>query len=53
MQVLFEQKEGEYLIGHTTNYLKVAVDFNKSLENTIQNVEIVNLEKEFLVGKVL
>ena len=53
VQVLFEQKEGEYLIGHTTNYLKVAVDFNKSLENTIQNVEIVNLEKEFLVGKVL
>ena len=53
VQVLFEQKEGEYLIGHTTNYLKVAVDFNKSLENTIQNVEIANLEKEFLVGKVL
>ena len=53
VQVLFEQKEGEYLIGHTTNYLKVAVDFNKSLENTIQNVEIVNLEKEFLVGKIL
>ena len=53
VQVLFEQKEGEYLIGHTTNYLKVAVDFNKSLENTIQNVEIINLEKEFLVGKIL
>lgn len=53
VQVLFEQKEGEYLIGHTTNYLKVAVDFNKSLENTIQNVEIANLEKEFLVGKIL
>lgn len=52
-KVLFEQKEGEYIIGHTTNYLKVAVDYKKGLENTIQDVEITKLDKEFLIGRLI
>ena len=52
-KVLFEQKEGKYIIGHTTNYLKVAVNYKKELENTIQDVEITKLDKEFLIGKLI
>ena len=47
------KKEGEYIIGHTTNYLKVAVDYKKGLENTIQDVEITKLDKEFLIGRLI
>ena len=53
VEVLFEQKEGEYIIGHTTNYLKVAANYEKLLENTIQNVEIKSVDKEFLIGNLL
>lgn len=52
-KVLFEQKEGKYIIGHTTNYLKVAVNYKKELENTIQDVEITKLDKEFLIGRLI
>ncbi len=41
VEVLLENREGEYLKGHTTNYMIVKVKTEEELENTIQKVKIV------------
>ena len=46
MKVLFEEKEGEYLKGHTSNYIVVKIPY-QPLENTIAKVKI---EKKFPLG---
>ena len=51
VEVLLEEREGEYLKGHTTNYMVVKIKTEKHLENTIQNVKIDKLEKLELIGK--
>ena len=38
VEVLLEEREGEYLKGHTTNYMVVKMKTNENLENTIQKV---------------
>lgn len=38
VEVLLEEREGEYLKGHTTNYMVVKMKTNQELENTIQKV---------------
>ena len=40
VEVLLEEREGEYLKGHTTNYMVVKVKTNENLENTIQKVTV-------------
>ena len=40
VEVLLEEREGEYLKGHTTNYMVVKMKTNENLENTIQKVVI-------------
>ena len=57
VEVLFEEeyiRDGEsYIKGHTTNYIVVEVkqiDANKIEENTIQTVEIVDVDGVNLVG---
>ena len=52
VEVLFEEKEGYYIKGHTTNYMVVKVPYEK-LENTICRVKIEDLENLELVGKVI
>lgn len=52
LPVLFEQKEGEYAVGHTTNYLKIGVNNSQILENSIKIVEIHEQNKGFLTGKL-
>lgn len=63
--VLFEEQDGEYLKGHTTNYrlVKVAVNeeiekdnekessIEKTLENEIVNVKIIKAEGLELIGE--
>ena len=44
--VLFENHEGDYLIGFTENYIKVKVPFEGGLINTIQRVKIENVSSE-------
>lgn len=39
-EVLLEEREGEYLKGHTTNYMVVKMKTNENLENTIQKVTV-------------
>ena len=38
VEVLLEEREGEYLKGHTTNYMIVKMKTNENLENTIQKI---------------
>ena len=40
VEVLLEEREGEYLKGHTTNYMIVKMKTNENLENTIQKVVV-------------
>ena len=40
VEVLLEEREGEYLKGHTTNYIVVKMKTNENLENTIQKVVV-------------
>ena len=66
LSVLFEEQDGEYLKGHTTNYrlVKVAVNeeiekdnekessIEKTLENEIVNVKIIKAEGLELIGEL-
>lgn len=40
VEVLLEEREGECLKGHTTNYMVVKMKTNENLENTIQKVTV-------------
>ena len=48
--MLFEEKEGEYIKGHTTNYMLVKVPY-RNIENNIEKVRIVKEENLELVGE--
>lgn len=50
--VLLEDREGEYIKGHTTNYMVVKVKTKEELENTIQEAEIIGIENLELVGNL-
>lgn len=51
IDVLFEEQEGEYVKGHTTNYIMVYVKSDDtSIENTIKKVKITEVIGENLVG---
>lgn len=50
--VLFEQEEGEYIKGHTSNYLVVKVN-EKRLENKMLKVKVTNRESDELIGKIV
>lgn len=52
IDVLFEEKDGEYIKGHTTNYIMVYVKSDdKTLEDTIRKVKITNALDEHLIGE--
>ncbi|MCI8361867.1 MAG: tRNA (N(6)-L-threonylcarbamoyladenosine(37)-C(2))-methylthiotransferase MtaB [Clostridia bacterium] len=50
VKVLFEEKEGEYIKGHTTNYMVVKVPY-REIENIIEKVKIEKIENLELIGK--
>lgn len=54
VEVLFEEQDGEYIKGHTANYLMVKVKgFNiKEYHNKIEKVKIKKFLKEELIGKI-
>jgi len=52
VEVLFEEKDGDFFKGHTTNYIMVKVKNNDDiLENTIKKVKIDTMEDLILIGK--
>ena len=52
VKVLFEEKDGEYIKGHTTNYMVVKAPY-KSIENIIEKVKIEREENLELIGNFL
>lgn len=50
--VLLEQEEGEYIKGHTSNYLVVKAK-GKELENKMLRVKITSREDDELIGKIM
>lgn len=50
--VLFEQEEGDYIKGHTSNYLVVKAK-GKELENKMLRVKITSREDDELIGKIM
>lgn len=51
LKVLFEKQDGEYIKGHTTNYLVVKVK-ETELENQIKDVKIVSRDNLELIGEM-
>ncbi len=52
VQVLFEEKEGEYYKGHTPNYMMLQVKSKENLENKIKTVKIDIIEKDKIIGSI-
>ena len=51
-KVLFESYKDEYLYGYTENYIMVKVRGDKSLCGTIQDVDLISLETEQMLGTI-
>lgn len=51
LYVLFEEREGEYVKGHTTNYIMVKKKTEENLENVIQKVKIDKIEGLTLISE--
>ena len=47
---LFESMKNGELVGHTDNYIKIHMEGDASLVNTIQKVNILDKEKEYMRG---
>ena len=52
VDVLLEEREGEYIKGHTTNYMVVKIKEKTNLENTIQTVKIIQTQNLELIGEI-
>ena len=50
LEVLWEEKEGDYIKGHTKNYKVVKIPY-KNIENTISKAKIEKVENLELIGK--
>ena len=50
-EVLFEETDGSFFTGHTPNYVKVYAE-GENLHNEIRNVEITDIYKDGVMGKI-
>ena len=51
LEVLFEEQDGEYIKGHTTNYIMVYTKTKDILtQNIIKTVKITDIQGENLIG---
>ena len=53
VDVLFEEKNEDFWIGHTDNYMVVKVKTNENLENKIKSVQITDTNNEELIGEII
>lgn len=51
VDVLFEEKDGEYLKGHTGNYILVKAKLDEQNLNKIIRVNVLNVEKDCLIAE--
>ena len=52
VEVLFEEKQDEFWVGHTRNYMVVKVKTDKDLENEIITTKVLQNQGEELIGKI-
>ena len=52
IDILFEEREGKYFKGHSTNYVLVKVETKEDLENQILPVEILETKNLETIGKI-
>ena len=52
VEVLFEEKQDEYWVGHTRNYMIVKIKSSVYLENVVKNVKIIENNKDILLGEI-
>ena len=52
IDILFEEREGKYFKGHSTNYVLVKVETKEDLENQILPVEILEVKNLETIGKI-
>lgn len=50
VEVLFEEKDGNYYKGHTKNYIMVWYETEENLENSLKQVKIKEAEKDHLLA---
>ena len=53
LEVLIEERNGQYMTGHASNYLKVNVDLDESSVGKIYKVKIVDQNDDELIGSVI
>lgn len=51
LYVLFEEKEGEYIKGHTQNYIMVKSKLDEEKINKIECVKAINVEKDYIIAE--
>ena len=51
--VLFETFDGEYLYGHTADFLEIAVKHHKDLRSQIASVRLTHTDGEYCFGEIL
>lgn len=51
VDVLFEEAEGDFLKGHTSNYIMVKCTNDMNEINSINNVKVIDAEDEFLIAQ--
>jgi len=52
MKVLIEEYKEGYLLGYTSNYIKTKVKGDEELWGTIQELELISLEKDLILGTI-
>ncbi|PHV71521.1 tRNA (N(6)-L-threonylcarbamoyladenosine(37)-C(2))-methylthiotransferase MtaB [Sporanaerobium hydrogeniformans] len=53
VEVLFENSHKEGFTGFTSNYLKVYVESESNIENTLQHVRITGIKEDELLGQLI
>ena len=51
VEVLFEEREGTYYKGHTSNYIMVKYETDEKLENCIKTVKVTDSKEDYLIAK--
>ena len=52
VEVLFEEKDGQYYKGHTKNYMMIYTKSEENLENRIKFVRINKIENKKIIGEI-
>lgn len=52
VEVLFEEKQGDYFVGHTKNYIVSKIKTNENLENKIMKILVTEAHNNEIIGEI-